>query len=396
MLDSLFGSQLSTTAKFVIAFVLVLGLIGITALILKSFGGSRMPSSGGGRNRQPRLSVLDSAVVDAKRRLVLIRRDNSEHLLLIGGPTDVVVETNINRTGAPQGTTRPQLRGGPVVDTDALESSLVPEAAYEEPIVRAPEPAPAPAPAPRAREPRPLPQPEPAPAPAPRVREPRQQPRVEIQEAPPAPVPAPAPRPEPAAFTPPPPLPPRIEPRPEPVAFTPPPPPRLEPRPETAAFAPPPPLPPRAEPRLEPRQEPRNEPRQEPRNEPRNEPAAFSPPPPLPPRPVAHPSAAANPQPAPLVPEPVAVPAPAPAIPDDEARFNEMAQRLEAALRKPATPPAPPRAPELRASAPAPRPAPAMPQTRPMPPAPAKQEPVNPFDSLEAEMASLLGQDKKR
>jgi flagellar protein FliO/FliZ len=388
MLDSLFGSQLGTTAKFVIAFVLVLGLIGVTALILRSFGGGRMPSSGGGRNRQPRLSVLDSAVVDAKRRLVLIRRDNSEHLLLIGGPTDVVVETNINRTGAPQGATRPQLRGGPVVDTDALESSLVPEAAYEEPVVRAPEPAPAPAPAPREREPRPRPEPAPAPAPAPapRAREPRPQPepevtprpqpRVEIQEA----APAPAPRPEPAAFTPPPPLPPRVEPRPEPIAFTPPP--RPEPRPEPAAFAPPPPLPPRAEPRLEPR----------------HEPAAFSPPPPLPPRPVAHPSAAALPQPAPLVPEPVAAPAPspAPAVADDEARFNEMAQRLEAALRKPATPPAPPRVPELRTSAPAPRPAPAMPQTRPMPPAPARQESVNPFDSLEAEMASLLGQDKKR
>jgi hypothetical protein len=61
-----------------------------------------------------------------------------------------------------------------------------------------------------------------------------------------------------------------------------------------------------------------------------------------------------------------------------------MAQRLEAALRKPATPA--PKAPE-------PRPAPApMPQTRPM----APQEAPNPFDSLEAEMASLLGQDKKK
>lgn len=52
----------------------------------------------GGRNRQPRLAVLDAAAVDARRRLVLVRRDDVEHLILIGGPTDVVVESRI---GAP-------------------------------------------------------------------------------------------------------------------------------------------------------------------------------------------------------------------------------------------------------------------------------------------------------
>ena len=49
------------------------------------------------RGRQPRLAVIDHASVDARRRLILIRRDNVEHLLLIGGPTDVVVEPNIVR-----------------------------------------------------------------------------------------------------------------------------------------------------------------------------------------------------------------------------------------------------------------------------------------------------------
>src|SRR5690606_36399351 len=33
--------------------------------------------------------------VDSHRRLILIRRDDVEHLILIGGPTDVVVEQNI-------------------------------------------------------------------------------------------------------------------------------------------------------------------------------------------------------------------------------------------------------------------------------------------------------------
>jgi len=51
--------------------------------------------------------------VDARRRLVLIKRDNVEHLLMIGGPTDIVVESGITRTALsreprpiPEGTSR--------------------------------------------------------------------------------------------------------------------------------------------------------------------------------------------------------------------------------------------------------------------------------------------------
>jgi hypothetical protein len=44
--------------------------------------------------------VLDAAAVDARRRLVLIRRDDVEHLIMIGGPTDIVVESRIVSTVA--------------------------------------------------------------------------------------------------------------------------------------------------------------------------------------------------------------------------------------------------------------------------------------------------------
>lgn len=54
----------------------------------------------GGRNRQPRLQVLDAAAVDTRRRLVLVRRDNVEHLIMIGGPTDIVIESGISGTQA--------------------------------------------------------------------------------------------------------------------------------------------------------------------------------------------------------------------------------------------------------------------------------------------------------
>ncbi|QRM55657.1 flagellar biosynthetic protein FliO [Sinorhizobium sp. BG8] len=49
----------------------------------------------GGRNRQPRLAVMDAAAVDTRRRLVLVRRDDVEHLIMIGGPTDIVIESRI-------------------------------------------------------------------------------------------------------------------------------------------------------------------------------------------------------------------------------------------------------------------------------------------------------------
>src|SRR5688572_22941538 len=44
---------------------------------------------------EPRLAVLEQASVDRMRRLVLIRRDDVEHLIMTGGPVDVVIETGI-------------------------------------------------------------------------------------------------------------------------------------------------------------------------------------------------------------------------------------------------------------------------------------------------------------
>ena len=48
---------------------------------------------------EPRIEVTEQASVDSRRRLLLIRRDNVEHLIMTGGPVDVVIETGI---GAPK------------------------------------------------------------------------------------------------------------------------------------------------------------------------------------------------------------------------------------------------------------------------------------------------------
>src|SRR5438105_6879988 len=98
-MESIFGVELPPVVKFLIAFVVVLALIVGTFWLIRRFGATRLGNSAT-RGRQPRLGVIDAAVVDGRRRLVLIRRDNVEHLLMIGGPSDIVVEQNIVRPAA--------------------------------------------------------------------------------------------------------------------------------------------------------------------------------------------------------------------------------------------------------------------------------------------------------
>jgi hypothetical protein len=93
---------------------------------------------------------MDATAVDSHRRLVLVRRDDIEHLLLIGGPTDVVVERDI-RIGH---TRRP---AAPVESAHEAQIPSVPA-----PLPTPPHPAPLPASARRAPEPLRTPSPPPA------------------------------------------------------------------------------------------------------------------------------------------------------------------------------------------------------------------------------------------
>jgi flagellar protein FliO/FliZ len=42
-----------------------------------------------------RIDIVEQAFVDAKRKLILVRRDDVEHLVMTGGPVDVVIESGI-------------------------------------------------------------------------------------------------------------------------------------------------------------------------------------------------------------------------------------------------------------------------------------------------------------
>ncbi|MCU4180601.1 hypothetical protein BoBH3_13615 [Bosea sp. BH3] len=85
-----------------VASVVILILLALLGLIVRQIQGGRLRLRGqvAGRQRQPRLGVVDTYDLDRQRQLVLIRRDNIEHLVMIGGSSDVVVETNIMRSGS--------------------------------------------------------------------------------------------------------------------------------------------------------------------------------------------------------------------------------------------------------------------------------------------------------
>lgn len=67
-------------------------LIAVLLFLYRLVFGRRLHMTGG-RSRQPRLGVVDAFDLDRQRQLVLIRRDNVEHLVMIGGPNDLVIES---------------------------------------------------------------------------------------------------------------------------------------------------------------------------------------------------------------------------------------------------------------------------------------------------------------
>jgi hypothetical protein len=304
---------------FFFAFVAVLALIGVVAWLIRRFASNRLGANTN-RGRMPRLAVIDAAAVDGRRRLVLVRRDNIEHLLMIGGPTDIVVEPNIVRAmpGRDQLPPRPAVA---IPDVQQPRIAPLPEpAAWAEPDAARPEPF-------EHAEPQ-MPEPPPRPVRPAFADEARRSARAE-----------------------------RTDPRIDPMA----------------SFA--------AEPmggRPEPRPELAPVPRMPQRNEsmmPRPVRPVEAPKPPLPIREAR-----------PVAPPP---PPPAPGMSSADQNLTEMAQRLEAALRRP--PPeavAPPVAPEPPAARSAPRNEP------PLPPPPAPPPAKSGFENLEDEMASLLGRPK--
>lgn len=92
-LESIAGPQYVTAILWTLAALVLLVVVLVLVRVLRQATSGTFVA--GGRNRKTRLAVMDAAAVDSHRRLVLVRRDDVEHLLLIGGSNDLVVEQNI-------------------------------------------------------------------------------------------------------------------------------------------------------------------------------------------------------------------------------------------------------------------------------------------------------------
>jgi flagellar protein FliO/FliZ len=92
--ESFFASKSLTLAAAAIAFLAAAGLL---AIVFRFTVRRRLRLPRNGRARLPRLGTVDAFDLDRQRQLVIVRRDNVEHLLMIGGPNDVVIESDIIR-----------------------------------------------------------------------------------------------------------------------------------------------------------------------------------------------------------------------------------------------------------------------------------------------------------
>lgn len=133
LLNFLSEDNLSIGRWVLLLIVLVLVFMALVWLF-KRLTGPR--SASGVRSKKARLALTDAARVDDGRSVILLRRDDVEHLLLIGGPNDLVIESNIHRLSETTQKT-----------PTAAASAAAPLASVPAPSIAAQPSSPAPAPA---------------------------------------------------------------------------------------------------------------------------------------------------------------------------------------------------------------------------------------------------------
>ena len=82
--------------KAMLALVFVIGLMFLTLWLMK-YCQLKMPKSGFLKKvkHNPRLDVIEKRRIDARNTLVLVKRDDKEHLILVGGGQNLLIESDI-------------------------------------------------------------------------------------------------------------------------------------------------------------------------------------------------------------------------------------------------------------------------------------------------------------
>lgn len=131
-LSGLVGNNAAHIISFIALFVLFLAAVFVVFAVIKRMSSGTYVTKK--HDSAPRLTVTDAAAVDSQRRLVLVRRDDVEHLILIGGPSDIVIEANITRYSNARSDTRKNAAQERITPT---APAIVPVARPAEPSVQA-------------------------------------------------------------------------------------------------------------------------------------------------------------------------------------------------------------------------------------------------------------------
>ncbi|MDP4024786.1 flagellar biosynthetic protein FliO, partial [Methylobacterium sp. NEAU 140] len=127
----MFGSDGSPIVQYVVIFAVIFTALAAIVFVVRRLTGRglALPGRAGARGRQPRLGIVDVYELDRARQLILLRRDNVEHLLLVGGPNDVVVERNIQRgqRPMPEASLRPAEAAAEPLPDPLAEAGRLPE-----------------------------------------------------------------------------------------------------------------------------------------------------------------------------------------------------------------------------------------------------------------------------
>lgn len=87
----------STVIQSLLALGFVIALLAAFTYGIKRLGLIARVTIDKDGEQKKRLDIVEILPVDAKRRLVLIRRDDKEHLIMMGAERDLLIEQNIDQ-----------------------------------------------------------------------------------------------------------------------------------------------------------------------------------------------------------------------------------------------------------------------------------------------------------
>lgn len=92
--------------KFLFAFIFVLSLMGGLAYVLKRLGFGQGGVNGIISPKKKRLQIIEAMPIDSKHKAILLQRDDTQHLVLLGTNSDTIIETNIKAPKEKNDTTK--------------------------------------------------------------------------------------------------------------------------------------------------------------------------------------------------------------------------------------------------------------------------------------------------